>query len=118
VSEKLLYDTNIGSVGQHVRRAAMAKDVCADTRSFNADGQGRCRSGPRPVDSALRARVQEQSRVLSRVGERAATTWFEIITQRHVNAAPMAPDAVWNLCRSRGSVAHRNRGPQTDTDDF
>jgi len=62
----------------------MAKDVCADTRSFNADGQGRLsmiRSTPCRLSAPPRAFKNSRESFLASGKSRDHV--FEIITQRH-----------------------------------
>src|SRR5665213_270408 len=39
VAQKFLHDTYIGAVRQHVRGTTVAKDVGADARTFDPDGE-------------------------------------------------------------------------------
>ena len=66
VPQEFLYHSNVGPVGEHVRRAAMTKDVRADSASLDAHRQGAFVNDE--VDYLARqrsaARVQEHSRAL------------------------------------------------------
>src|SRR5580704_6263362 len=83
VTQQLLYDTDVSAVGQHVRGATVPKDVRAD--AWAVDTNRECALVDDEVDALTTerspARVQEQWRVLARVGEQAAAAGCEVVTQ-------------------------------------